>query len=118
MSHGLHYFFPGHPPVVYRHFVVGDIVTRDGTDEQRVLSTDGDAEHHPTTITVLCTKEPKRYVDDDGSTWEPWCKLGEEEFNLSRRYSYVDPEKELEVCAALGLDPETYWPLRQAEPTS
>ncbi|MDO9442562.1 MAG: hypothetical protein Q7T73_16875, partial [Beijerinckiaceae bacterium] len=69
-------------------FKVGDIVTRDGTDRQRVVETDGDTP--PTTITVECIKEPLGWLNDDGTREEPWCKIGEREFNLARRYSYAD----------------------------
>lgn len=56
-------------------FNVGNIVTRDGTDEQLVLEVYNDSE----CITVKCIKEPIA----------KWCKLGDEEFNLSRRYDFV-----------------------------
>lgn len=55
-------------------FQVGDIVTRDGTDEHEVIEADDDL-----CIRVRCTKAPR----------EPWTEVGEEEFNLARRYELV-----------------------------
>ena len=61
----------------------GDIVTRDGTDEQMIVSIDGS---DPTDLVLVrCIKEPTLY---EGTT-EPWCRIGEEESNLVRRYSFV-----------------------------
>jgi hypothetical protein len=40
------------------HFCVGDIVTRDGSDRQRVIETDADGDNAPFTITVECIREP------------------------------------------------------------
>ncbi len=67
------------------HFRVGDIVTRDGTDRQRVIETDGTDDYAPTTITVVCIKEPAT----DELSPVPWIRLGEREFNLARRYSFA-----------------------------
>ncbi|MBN8973151.1 MAG: hypothetical protein J0H51_14180 [Rhizobiales bacterium] len=67
-------------------FRVGDIVTRDGSDRQRVIGTDADGDDAPTTITVECIKEP----NTDELSPAPWCRVGETEFNLARRYSYAD----------------------------
>lgn len=67
-------------------FEKGDIVTRDGTDRQLVLDVNdvGDM------ITVECIKEPLGAINDDGTRDDPWCRLGEIEDNLARRYSYAD----------------------------
>lgn len=54
-------------------FEVGDIVSRDRSDLQRVVESSCDL------ITVVCIKEPA----------EGWVKLGEREDNLSRRYNLV-----------------------------
>ncbi len=66
-------------------FKVGDIVSRDGTDLQRVLEINeaGDL------MLVECTKEPLGYLKDDMTRDEPWCRLGEQEWNLTRRYSFA-----------------------------
>ncbi len=62
---------------------VGDIVTRDGSDEQEILELFGG--DPPDTLTVRCVKEPP---PGEGAT-EPWCRLGDEETNLVRRYHFV-----------------------------
>jgi len=54
---------------------IGDIVSRDGTDEQEII----DIDYEWMCMTVKCIKEPK----------EKWIKKGETEFNLIRRYSLV-----------------------------
>lgn len=61
-------------------FIVGDIVTRDGTDEQEVIDVNwaGDL------IDVRCIKAPAAW--EDGVTW---CKVGDVESNLARRYELV-----------------------------
>jgi len=56
-------------------FQAGDIVTRDGTDEHEVIK----AEPGDNCMTVRCVKRPT-----DG-----WCEVGDEEFNLTRRYELV-----------------------------
>lgn len=63
-------------------FAEGDYVTRDGTDVQLVKDMDDDGD----TATFVCVVAPK-----DG-----WCQVGEEEFNLCRRYNRVSysPPKE------------------------
>lgn len=61
-------------------FQVGDIVTRAGDDRQRVLEVDEDGH----CITVVCTVAPA----------SGWCKVGDEERNLSRRYEYPTIEGE------------------------
>jgi hypothetical protein len=56
-------------------FQVGDLVSRDGTDVHRVtVADDGYG-----CITVVCEKAP----------FGNWCKVGDEERNLSRRYAYA-----------------------------
>lgn len=69
----------------YRQFKVGDLVSRDGTDVQRVteINEAGDL------ITVVCIEEPPGFLEDDGTRGEPWCKVGETETNLARRYQYA-----------------------------
>ena len=59
---------------------IGDIVSRDGTDEQEIL----EIGHNDIIMTVRCIKEPIPFEEN-----EPWCKLGTEESNLVRRYSFV-----------------------------
>ena len=60
---------------------VGDVVTRDGTDEHEVLEIDYDWG----TMKVKCIKEPA--IWSGGS--EPWTKLGEIEENIIERYTLV-----------------------------
>lgn len=60
-------------------FKVGDRVTRDGTDVQFVVDTNASNGYPPDIITVICLKAPA-----DG-----WCKVGEHESNLARRYSFA-----------------------------
>lgn len=55
---------------------IGDLVTRDGTDVQRVISLDGDGAD---TGEFECVKAPA----------SGWCKVGEIEFNLTRRYAPI-----------------------------
>ena len=55
-------------------FEIGDIVSRDGTDEHEVIGEDDGL-----TMRVRCIK-PSR---------EGWCEVGDEEINLSRRYELV-----------------------------
>lgn len=55
--------------------MVGDIVTRDGTDWQFVAEIDTDN----FSGTFICVKASER----------GWCKLGDVEYNLARRYSKV-----------------------------
>lgn len=56
-------------------FRVGDLVTRDGTDIHRVTEIDNDY----FCLTVECIKAPLG----------GWCKVGEIERNLSRRYDFA-----------------------------
>ena len=65
------------PPNLWQ---VGDIVSRDGTDEQEIIK----IEYKRDLMTVKCIKEPVAFENA-----EPWCKLGEEENNLIRRYTFV-----------------------------
>ncbi|MEE7440907.1 hypothetical protein [Methylobacterium oryzae] len=63
-----------------RFFEVGDLVTRDGTDIHRVVSHNGSGSHAPDGFTVVCVKAPA-----DG-----WTEVGETEFNVCRRYDWVE----------------------------
>ncbi|MEE7463631.1 hypothetical protein MFUR16E_21555 [Methylobacterium fujisawaense] len=63
-----------------RFFEVGDLVTRDGTDIHRVVSHNGSPGHAPDGFTVVCVKAPAG----------GWTEVGEEEFNVCRRYEWVD----------------------------
>lgn len=54
---------------------VGDIVTRDGTDEHEIVGIGEDM------LDLICIKEP----DDK------WIAVGERDSNLIRRYSFVRP---------------------------
>lgn len=67
-------------------FQVGDIVTRDGTDRQRVIEINdaGDL------MLVECIKAPLGYFNEDSSRDKPWCDVGDQEWNLPRRYSYPE----------------------------
>lgn len=67
-----------------RFYEVGDLVTRDGTDVHRVVDHNGSAGHPPDGFTVVCVKAPS----------QPWCAVGDEEFNTCRRYSPVGEEDE------------------------
>jgi ParB-like chromosome segregation protein Spo0J len=58
---------------------IGDIVSRDGSDEQEILHINETRD----LIEVKCVKVPSA----------PWCCLGEIEINLTSRYSYVRPGK-------------------------
>ena len=66
-------------------FKAGDLVTRDGTDVHRVVKRDpGD-----NCMTVVCVQAPA--ASYDGTRW---TEVGEEEYNLCRRYSYVSIDGE------------------------
>jgi hypothetical protein len=69
-------------------FEIGDIVTRGGDDRQKIIDI-GDVGDM---IEVECIKEPLGYPNEDGSRGEPWCKLGDREWNLTRRYSFPEIE--------------------------
>lgn len=62
-----------------RFYEVGDLVTRDGTDVHRVVDHNGSDGYPPDGFTVVCVKAPT----------EPWTDVGEEEFNVCRRYEPV-----------------------------
>jgi hypothetical protein len=62
-----------------RFFEVGDLITRDGTDIHRVVDHNGSDGYPPDGMTVVCVKAPS----------EPWTQVGEEEFNVCRRYKWV-----------------------------
>ena len=53
-------------------FKVGDVVSRDGSDRQLVIEV---TDSSPT-MTVRCIRAPS----------SGWCAVGDEEFNLRRRY--------------------------------
>lgn len=63
-----------------RFFEVGDLVTRDGTDIHRVVSHNGSPGYAPDAFTVVCVKAPPG----------GWTEVGEEEFNVCRRYDWVE----------------------------
>ncbi len=68
-------------------FQVGDIVTRRGDDLHRILqiSSCGDS------MLVECIRPDKGVVvDDDGTRSDPCYKIGDQEWNLPRRYSYPE----------------------------
>jgi hypothetical protein len=54
---------------------VGDIVTRDGTDEHEIVGISEDM------LDLVCIKEPA----------DKWIAVGERDSNLARRYSFVRP---------------------------
>lgn len=58
-------------------FRIGDLVTRDGSDVQRVV----DINEAGDLIEVECLKAPS----------DSWCQIGEREWNLARRYSFAGP---------------------------
>lgn len=62
------------PAALPGKFEPGDIVTRGGDDLQRVL----DVDEEGFCMTVVCIRAPA----------SGWCKVGEEEHNLCRRYSF------------------------------
>lgn len=79
----------------YHPFLVGDVVSRDGTDEHLVYSVNdaGDL------IGVVCIKEPS----------SQWTKLGETESNMARRYTFINKllnykEKMKEIISTYELD--------------
>jgi hypothetical protein len=66
-------------------FKIGDIVTRDGTDRQRIISTDADSpEDDPDLIEVECIQDPQY----------PWCRVGDREWNIPARYTLVPDVQE------------------------
>lgn len=62
-----------------RYFQVGDLVTRDGTDVQRVIKVFGADGYPPERMVVVCVKAPSG----------GWCMVGDEEDNLCGRYRLV-----------------------------
>ncbi len=64
-----------------RKFKVGDIVSRDGTDEQEILEID----YGWGTLKVRCIKEPLLW----NGGCDPWIKIGEEEDNLIMKYELI-----------------------------
>lgn len=60
-------------------FLPGDIVTRDGTDEQVVLGPDPSDPFFGTIIDLRCIKAPE----------SGWIAVGERESNLPGRYQLV-----------------------------
>lgn len=76
-----------HSPGLHDHkmFRVGDIVTRDGSDLQRITAIN-DARD---LIDVECIRAPQ----------SGWCAVGDVESNIARRYSYP-PELTIEGKAS------------------
>jgi len=74
------------PDVTDLPFKIGDIVTRDGTDLHRIVDMNGEGGD---LIEVECIKEPLGFLNEDGSRDEPWTRLGEREWNLTRRYDHA-----------------------------
>lgn len=60
-----------------RYWQLGDIVSRDGSDEHEILEISETRD----VILVRCIKAPS-----DG-----WCEVGEEERNATRRYHFIRP---------------------------
>lgn len=60
---------------------VGDIVTRDGTDEHKILSIDGSL------FVVECVKEPSPHPAALAAG--PWTRLGQTETNVWASYSFI-----------------------------
>ncbi|MCT8000580.1 hypothetical protein NZL82_01670 [Sphingomonas sanguinis] len=94
----------GYPPIkqmaLPAPFKAGDLVTRDGTDLQRVVRVNpfGDL------LDVECVHEPLGYLlDEHGTRDKPWCRVGDIESNLARRYSLV------EIADALDPDKSLAW---------
>jgi hypothetical protein len=69
-----------------KEYEVGDIVSRDGSDEHEILWID----YPSMLLSVKCTKEPLPF--EDGNI--PWAKTGEVEDNLIRRYSLMRKKNE------------------------
>lgn len=70
----------------WMNFKVGDVVSRDGTDRQRILEINGGGD----LIHVECVKEPLGAPNEDGGRDKPWCAIGEREWNVAWRYEYVE----------------------------
>lgn len=71
-----------------KKFKKGDIVTRDGSDEQIVL----EDEDGYNCISVRCIKAPIHQ----------WMKVGETEYNLARRYKFVKKGHKEEILDFVG----------------
>lgn len=82
-------------------FKVGDLVTRDGSDIQRVIRADDGYG----TIEVECIKEPLGFLREDGTRDPPWCKVGERESNLARRYQFAGEQIEGHASIIKGALP-------------
>lgn len=80
-------------------FQIGDLVTRDGTDVQRVT----EADEGYGNIKVVCVKEPMGYLNENGTRDPPWCRVGDVEDNLSRRYSYAGDVIDVRPTEIKGL---------------
>jgi hypothetical protein len=66
-------------------FKVGDLVSRDGTDRHRVINTnEASAGWPPDLIEVVCEKAPET----------GWCRVGDVETNLARRYEMAPPAEQ------------------------
>lgn len=65
-------------------FLVGDTVTRTGTDRHIVRGVWPPPPELPLQLDVECIRAPD--PDEDGSTW---CAVGDREENLARRYRRV-----------------------------
>lgn len=63
-------------------FEIGDIVTRDGSDRQRVL----DIGEHGDQMLVECIRAPLGYRNEDGSLGEPWCEIGDQGRGCPQRF--------------------------------
>lgn len=62
------------------NFKVGDLVSRDGSDVQRIIKTNATPDSAPDLITVICIVAPRT----------GWCDVGDVEDNLASRYNYVE----------------------------
>lgn len=73
-------------PVMYwDQWEMGDIVSRDGTDEHEIIDiSEPEKRWELDVMTVRCIKEPVPF--DDGRIW---ARIGEEESNTLCRYRFV-----------------------------
>ncbi len=89
----------GYSPAASSPFNDGDLVTRDGTDLQRVSNVGPSGDY----IDVICLYEPLGYLLEDGiSRGEPWCRVGDTEGNMARRYSLIQAGDALEPDRSLS----------------
>jgi hypothetical protein len=81
-------------------FRVGDVVTRDGTDEHLVVGSNEDPNrpYPPDLIDVVCIKPPEAWLD--GTVW---ARIGDKESNLPRRYRLVRRFKPSTASPAIAL---------------